>query len=151
MKLKMGNDDSDNRPRILCKKWTTSFKMSPKIFRWKRPRNFRKFFLQRWHIIILILVADFCIFTDTGEDSKLVHRRKRPKVDTLFSSLFFPTRPSDEYDSAQSRKNSRPLLDVFACIGIRTLQMTARLILKNFDNINENPSNEYSRKLIIFN
>ena len=29
------------------------------------------------------------ISTDTGEDSKLVHRRKRPKVDTLFSSLFF--------------------------------------------------------------
>ena len=27
--------------------------------------------------------------TDTGDDSKLVHRRKRPKVDTLFSSLFF--------------------------------------------------------------
>ena len=27
--------------------------------------------------------------TDTGEDSKLVHRRKRPKVDALFSSLFF--------------------------------------------------------------
>ena len=27
--------------------------------------------------------------TDTGEDSKLVHRRKRPKVDKLFSSLFF--------------------------------------------------------------
>ena len=27
--------------------------------------------------------------TDTGEDSKLVHRRKRPKVDTLLSSLFF--------------------------------------------------------------
>ena len=26
--------------------------------------------------------------TDTGEDSKLVHRRKRPKVDTLFSILF---------------------------------------------------------------
>ena len=24
--------------------------------------------------------------TDTGEDSKLVHRRKRPKVDTLFST-----------------------------------------------------------------
>ena len=28
------------------------------------------------------------ILTDTGGDSKLVHRRKRPKVDTLFSSLF---------------------------------------------------------------
>ena len=27
-------------------------------------------------------------FTDTGEDSKLVHRRKRPKVDTLYPSLF---------------------------------------------------------------
>ena len=27
--------------------------------------------------------------TDTGGDSKLVHRRKRPKVDTLFFSLFF--------------------------------------------------------------
>ena len=53
--------------------------------------------------------------TDTGEDLKLVHRPKRPKVDTLFSSIF-PTRPSDEYDSATSRKYSRPLLDVFACI-----------------------------------
>ena len=57
------------------------------------------------------------IVTDTGEDSKLVHRRKRPKVDKLFSSLFFPTRPSDEYDSAPSRKNSRPLSDVFDYIG----------------------------------
>ena len=53
---------------------------------------------------------------DTGEESRLVHRRKRPKVDTLFSS-FFPTRPSNEYDSAPSRKYSSPLLDVFACIG----------------------------------
>ena len=50
-------------------------------------------------------------------NSKLVQRRKRPKVDTLFSSLFFPTRPSDEYDLAPSRKYSRPLLDVLACIG----------------------------------
>ena len=31
--------------------------------------------------------------------------------------FFFPTRLSDEYDSAPSRKYSRPLLDVFACIG----------------------------------
>ena len=30
---------------------------------------------------------------------------------------FFQTRPSDEYDSAPSRKYSRPLLDFFACIG----------------------------------
>ena len=31
--------------------------------------------------------------------------------------LFFLARPSDEYDSAPSRKYSRLLLDVFACIG----------------------------------
>ena len=53
--------------------------------------------------------------TDTAEDSKLVHRRKRPKVDASIS-FFFPTRPSDEYDSAPSRKYSRPLLEVLACI-----------------------------------
>ena len=58
----------------------------------------------------------YCHLTITGEDSKLVHRRNRPKVDTLFSSLFSDA-PSDEYDSAPSRKYSRPLLDVFACIG----------------------------------
>ena len=28
------------------------------------------------------------MLTDTGEDSKLVHRPKRPKVDMVFSSLF---------------------------------------------------------------
>ena len=49
--------------------------------------------------------------TDTDEDSKLFHRRKRRKVDTLFSYIF-PTRLSDEYDSALSRKYSRQLLDV---------------------------------------
>ena len=64
-------------------------------------------------------ISKFLIFrklTHTDEDSKLVHRRRRPKVDTLFS-CFFPTRPSDEYDSAPSRKYSHPFLDVFACIG----------------------------------
>ena len=40
-----------------------------------------------------------CTLIDTGEDSELVHRRKRPNVNTLFSSLFFPTRPSDENTS----------------------------------------------------
>ena len=29
---------------------------------------------------------------------------------------FFPTRPSDEYDSAPSQNKSRPLMGVFACI-----------------------------------
>ena len=36
---------------------------------------------------------------------------------TRYFLLFFPTRPSDEYDSAPSRKYSRSLLNVFACIG----------------------------------
>ena len=31
--------------------------------------------------------------------------------------FFFPTRPSDEHDSAPSQKYSRPLMEVFACIG----------------------------------
>ena len=54
--------------------------------------------------------------TDTGEDWKLVNRPFWPKVDASIF-FFFPTRPSDEYDSASSQKYSRPLLDVFACIG----------------------------------
>ena len=49
-----------------------------------------------------------------SSESELVHMRKRPKV---HASFFFPTRPSDEYDSAPTRKYSRPFLDVFACIG----------------------------------
>ena len=53
--------------------------------------------------IMYLNVLKFYLLTDTGEDSKLVLRRKRPKVDTLFSS-FFPTRPSDECDSEPSRK-----------------------------------------------
>ena len=46
--------------------------------------------------------------TDTGE---------KVQKWTRYFLLFFPTRPSDEYDSARGRKYSRPLLDVFACIG----------------------------------
>ena len=40
--------------------------------------------------------------TDTGEDSELAHRPKRSKVNAApprYFLLFFPTRPSDEYDS----------------------------------------------------
>ena len=36
---------------------------------------------------------------------------------TRYFLLLFPTRSSDEYDSAPSRKYSRSLLNVFACIG----------------------------------
>ena len=37
----------------------------------------------------LLKVHSKSFLTVTGEDSKLVYRRKRPKVDTLFYSLFF--------------------------------------------------------------
>ena len=65
---------------------------------------------------IRILLAETGGSTRQVSSSFLVHKQKRPKMDTLFSS-FFPTRPSDEYDTAPSRKYSRPLLDDFACIG----------------------------------
>ena len=42
---------------------------------------------------------------------------KTSKSGIEYFSSFFPTHPSDEVDSAPSRKYSRPLLDVFACIG----------------------------------
>ena len=53
------------------------------------------FLLPRGDNQSLIALAAICIqidpnfLTDTGEDSKLVHRLKRPKVDALFSFIFF--------------------------------------------------------------
>ena len=44
----------------------------------------------------------FCL-TDTGEDSKFIHRRKRPKVDTLFSSLFSDASERGVWLSAESK------------------------------------------------
>ena len=41
--------------------------------------------------------------TDTGEDSKLVHRWKRPEVDTLFSSLFSDASERRVWLSAESK------------------------------------------------
>ena len=43
------------------------------------------------------------MFTDTGEDSKFVHRRKRPKVDTLFPSLFSDASERRVWLSAESK------------------------------------------------
>ena len=43
------------------------------------------------------------VLTDTGEDSKLVHRRKRPKVDTIFSSLFSDASERRVWLSAESK------------------------------------------------
>ena len=41
--------------------------------------------------------------TDTSEDSKLVHRQKRPKVDTLFSPLFSDASERRVWLSAESK------------------------------------------------
>ena len=73
--------------------------------------------------------------TDTGEDSKLVHRWKRPKVDTLFSSLFSDASERRVWVTP-SRKYSRPLLDVFACIGYseRLWESWGDLIIMYFDH-----------------
>ena len=49
--------------------------------------------------IVLILK----ILTDTGEDSKLVHRQKRRKLDTLFSSLFSDVFERRVWLSAESK------------------------------------------------
>ena len=43
------------------------------------------------------------LLTDTGEDSKLVQRRKRPKMDTLFSSLFYDASERRVWLSAESK------------------------------------------------
>ena len=72
--------------------------------------NFVKIFyndFRRNHILMMNLRVVWkrkkSALTDTGEVSKLVHGRKRSKVETLFSPFFRPP-PSDEYDSAPSRK-----------------------------------------------
>ena len=57
----------------------------------------------------------FFALTDTGEGN--LSTGENVKKWTRFFLHFFPTRPSDEYDSAPSQKYSRPLLDAFACIG----------------------------------
>ena len=53
------------------------------------------------HFIVLVILDPN--LTETGEDSKLVHRRKRPKVDTLFSSLFFDASERRVWLSAESK------------------------------------------------
>ena len=80
-------------------------------------------FLRIQHIVKKFVIRVFNYhfgLTDTGEDSKLVDRRKRSKKKAApprYLLFEFPLRPSDEYDSAPSRKYSRSILNVFACIG----------------------------------
>ena len=71
-----------------------------RVSRWYHFRNLLNFHKSHLKEGLELGVLKNAAITGTGEDSKLVHRRKRPEV-----------------DSAPSRKYSRPLLDVFACIG----------------------------------
>ena len=49
---------------------------------------FQRLLSSRRHSFILHISCYEHMLTDSGEDSRLVHRRKGPKVDTLFSSFF---------------------------------------------------------------
>ena len=62
----------------------------------------------------------FKSLTDTGGDTKLVHRRKRPKVDTLFSSLFY--RRFRATSMTQRRvENTRVHFWTFSPVSVKTL------------------------------
>ena len=65
-------------------------------------------------IILNILINRYRRGLDTCPQAKTFKSER--SATTLYSS-FFPTRSSDEYDSASSRKYSHPFLIVFACIG----------------------------------
>ena len=57
---------------------------------------------------------------------------------TRYFLLFFSTRPSDKYDSLRRRKNSRPLLDVFACIGYESIfwfVLSKKCLSENYDEL----------------
>ena len=56
-----------------------------------------------WNSQYIILIYNKILLTDTGEGSKLVHRRERPKVDTLFSSLFSGASERRVWLSAESK------------------------------------------------
>ena len=58
--------------------------------------------------------------TDTAEDSKLVHRRKRPKLDALFSSLFSDVSERRVWLSIES-KNTRVHFSTFSPVSVKPL------------------------------
>ena len=63
-------------------------------------------------------VKEIPVLTDTDEDSKLVHRRKRPKVDTLFSSFFRRVRARS---MTQRRvENTRVHFWTFSAVSVNT-------------------------------
>ena len=82
--------------RQVCKKHSCYHLTIPNIARSNRdPWNIYKFLTSQ--------KKGFELLTDIGEDSKLVHRRKRPKVDTLFSSIFSDASERRVWLSAESK------------------------------------------------
>ena len=85
------------------------FKMSPFITSTTQISTFLKISTNLCpNANVLILGSEACIFFQHWVawpiQAKLVQRRKRSKVNAAPPRCFFPTRPSDEYDSAPSRK-----------------------------------------------
>ena len=82
------------------KLWKSSaLKHCPKLGSWKRRST--------GLINEITRVQNICLKRRTG--------LKLENFERLYFLRFFSTRPSDEYDSAPSRKYARPLLDVFTC------------------------------------
>ena len=76
----------------------------------------------------LLKVHSKSFLTVTGEDSKLVYRRKRPKVDTLFSSLFSDASERRVWLSAESKI----LASTFGRFRLYRLKPIISQNLKNF-------------------
>ena len=89
----------------------------------------RKVFTWRWIYFIFKIKINPCLsLTDTDEDSKLVQRRKRPNVDTLFSSLFFDASERRVWVSTESEI----LASTFGLFRMYRLTSLLRLVLGLF-------------------
>ena len=78
--------------------------------------------------------------TDTGENAKLLHRRKRPKKDTLFSSLFFRrVRGSDSERRVWLSDESKILASTFGRFRVyRFVNWLIKIFLSDMKILGEN-------------
>ena len=97
--------------------WKWIIHLLPSLLYKGLPSNERKIFKTSFFQNSEILKISFLYFNRCRRGLKTCPQAKASKSGHAIFFSFFPTRPSDEYDSAPSRKYSRPLLDVFACIG----------------------------------
>ena len=67
------------------------------------------------------LTGNFGCLTDTGEDSKLAHRRQRPKVDTsIFFSFFRRVRATSALASVTQRRVENTLVHFWTFLPVST-------------------------------